>query len=314
MFLLTFLVMSVHYLDWSYFKTQPQLFMVGMVIAFGLLHVLSILAAMLANEHALLTRNQLLEKEVRARAEELASTKEQLLESNKLATIGRMAGGIAHELNNPLAILSLNVEQLQRFAKKGILSVESVLKESSSIEKVISRIAGITSSLRNVARDNATDERRFADLRTVIGDTLPFCAERMKGLGIEFQTEMPAHACPIVCNSGALSQVTMNLLSNAIDAVADRQIKEIRLCLIQKENSFEISVEDSGILDQAILSSIMEPFFTTKPIGKGVGLGLSVSRSLAEAHSGKLYVDTTADRTRFVLTLPRLPEVGAQDV
>jgi len=291
-------------LTWSFTRPRPELFIYGLSISFALFHILSILTPMMANEFSLQTRNDQLENEVKTRALQLTKAQQQLWEANKFASLGRMAGSIAHEINNPLSIIALNNESIQIQAKAGKMDAIKITQQTNSIEKVIDRISRITSSLRKVARDSKQAEKQRTELSSIIQDTMSLCSDALKNAHIQFSLHMHPKPIYIDCNAIEISQVIINILNNAIDAVETLEKKEIQLSVTTDNIMVKIEISDSGKIDSTIISQIMDPFFTTKPIGKGTGLGLSISHSIVENHQGKLYVDTSTENTKFVIEIP----------
>ncbi len=303
-FIVTTVSTSLHMLTWSFTRPRPELFIYGLSISFALFHILSILTPMMANEFSLQTRNDQLENEVKTRALQLTKAQQQLWEANKFASLGRMAGSIAHEINNPLSIIALNNESIQIQAKAGKMDAAKITQQTNSIEKVIDRISRITSSLRKVARDSKQAEKQRTELSSIIQDTMSLCSDALKNAHIKFSLHMHPKPIYIDCNAIEISQVIINILNNAIDAVETLEKKEIQLSVTTDNIMVKIEISDSGKIDSTIISQIMDPFFTTKPIGKGTGLGLSISHSIVENHQGKLYVDTSTENTKFVIEIP----------
>lgn len=303
-FVVTTVGTSIHMLTWSYTRPRPELFIYGLAVSFALFHILSILTPMMANEYSLQTRNDQLEDEVKNRALQLTKAQEQLWEANKLASLGRMVGSIAHEINNPLSIISLYNESIQNQAQADKMNSSQIIQQTTNIEKVIARISRITASLRKVARDSKQAEKQKVELSTIIQDTIALCADALTKARIQFSLHMHPQPIYIDCNSIEISQVIINVLNNAIDAVELLDKKEIKLTVTTDNKTVKIEISDSGKIDPSIISQIMDPFFTTKPIGKGTGLGLSISRSIVENHNGKLFVDPKSENTKFIIEIP----------
>jgi signal transduction histidine kinase len=307
MFMIVTLIVALHFWDWPYFSPRPELFILGMTIAFLVYHVQSIILPMMANEYLLLKSNEELEDEVKRRAEQLAEKERQLWEVNKLASLGRMAGGVAHEINNPLSIISMHADNLRFLAEHEILNKTSIIESASKIQDVIERISKITLALRRVARDQQYSEKAGIDLRVIINEAVDLYSEKMKSLDIHFHASVPESPVMVACNSVEISQVLLNLLSNAADAVENLEKKSITLSLSSHDHFAEVKVEDSGTISENVTAKVMEPFFTTKPVGKGIGLGLSISKSIIESHGGTLRLDKTAPNTCFIFLLPLGP-------
>lgn len=151
--------MSLHYTTWAFTRPQPELFDLGLIVAMIITSILSILTPTMANEYSLQQRMERLETEVHLRAEQLTQAEQKLWESNKFASLGRMAGGIAHEINNPLSIIYMHAENLKESVQAGIVDTEEVLRSTTKIEEVVERISKITTNLRKVARDKNTIQK-----------------------------------------------------------------------------------------------------------------------------------------------------------
>lgn len=229
-----------------------------------------------------------------------------LVETSKMSALGEMAGGIAHEINNPLAIIHGRAAQLKELAKRDQISVEIVEKVAEKIETTALRITRIVKSLRTFAREAEKEPFRPATVKSIIDDTLELCRERFKNHDIELQVAETASSLAIECRSVQISQVILNLLVNAHDAIEQMPEKWVRLDVKDQGDQVEISVLDSGPgIPRELQEKIMLPFFTTKEPGKGTGIGLSISRGIVEGHGGMLGLDTASMHTRFVVTLPK---------
>jgi signal transduction histidine kinase len=254
----------------------------------------------------------------RLRAErELEQTRQMSIYSAKMAALGEMSGNIGHEINNPLAAILLRAHRLQRLAAKEKLDATTVSGTAHDIQATVDRIRRIVDALRSFARDAQKDPMRPESIAGIIGDTVELCAERFRQHTINLVVEPIPPDLYADCRAVQISQVVLNLLSNAHDAVEaapDRQVRQVRVTADGDEREVRIAVTDSGPgVPHELRARIMEPFFTTKEIGKGTGLGLSVSKGIAEAHGGRLAHDDAAAETRFVLTLRRAPAPIAKE-
>lgn len=306
MFLTISTTMSFHYLTWTYTFPRPQYLFIGSVIAFALLYLQSILIPMMVTEQSLQNQNNQLEMEVQRRASQLTETQNQLWKANKLASIGRIAGGVAHEINNPLAIIQMYAEDLRTDARANAISCEDVVNTSEKIQAAVARISKLTDGLRKVAKDHKSMERREFNFNQIVTDALISSSQRIKDDHITLKTHITQQNATILCNPTEIFGVIVNLIENAMDALAVLEKKEIQISLRTVNDSYELSVEDSGHIDAAIVPHIMEPFFSNKPVGHGQGLGLSIGRAIVENHGGRLYLDSTSPYTRFILELPKL--------
>lgn len=305
MFLATAALMSMHSPDWAWMRTDVHLFIAGSIVAMVLVHILSILMPMLTVEYALDCKNAALEDEVEKRVAQLSDAREKLGEAEKFASLGRMAGGVAHEINTPLTIIGLNANRLRQEADIAPPSRDSVLRSLQAIDAAAERIANMTHALRKVALENVGGGRACLDLNAAARQALAARAERLENahITIEFKANnLPTY---IEGDPQEIQIVLSHLMDNAIDAVAELAVRWIRCDVYETISTCEFSISDSGSIDHEIIDRLMEPFVTGKPLGQGTGLGLSISRAIAERHGGSLVLDRTSSVTRFVFTLPK---------
>ena len=242
----------------------------------------------------------------RKRAEqELETSRAQMVASSRLSALGMMAGGIAHEINNPLGVIHASAENIIRMAQHGFLQMPSVLKNCNRISQTADRIAKIVRSLRHIAREGGADEPRETPIQTIVDETLALCAEQFRVHNIRLAVSTVPEFT-LNCREAQICQVLLNLLQNAYDELVDRQgDRWVQLDVTLCPPWVVFSVRDSGPgVAPENLAHIMEPFFTTKPVGKGTGLGLSISRSIALEHGGSLELEPESVHTCFLLKLP----------
>jgi PAS domain S-box-containing protein len=226
--------------------------------------------------------------------------------SARLAALGVMSGGIAHEINNPLTALALAADRLRRHADSGTVTATDVGYTADRIRRITGRIDKIVSGLRFFARDGAGDAMEPTRLRELIDDTIDLCQDRFRQHAVELQIAPFPDELTLECRGVQISQVLVNLLTNAHDAVVGSSAPWVRLGVTHDADAIVIDVTDSNPgLAPEVRDRVFEPFFTTKPLGKGTGLGLSVSHGIVLSHHGRIEVDAECEHTRFVVTLPR---------
>lgn len=227
-----------------------------------------------------------------------------LVESSKMASLGRMAGAIAHEISNPISVIKLQMSLLMRKASTRPLAQGELEKAESTIVGTLDRMGQITHGLRIVARDQRLSEKSVKSIESIFSETLSFCQERIKqgGIRLEFSKEPKEHF--VYVNAVEISQVIVNLLNNAIDAVETLSEKKISIQINSEGSTVVAKITDSGQMDPSIANKIMDPFFTTKAVGKGTGLGLTISQSIVENHKGQLYLNRESKKTQFIIQLP----------
>lgn len=234
----------------------------------------------------------------------------QLEQSTKLATLGEMAAGIAHELNQPLNAIKLTAATLLRLLEKDKNKAISLMSgKLEQISSQVDRAATITDHMRQSAR-MASEEGAVADLTQVVANAHLLVESGLRLESIEYRSELEAALPPCKIHPVKLEQVLLNLFSNARDAFLDRNIDRAhRWIRVSSEKStpdtVTLLVEDSagGISEDAI-TRIFDPFYTTKEVGKGTGLGLSISHGIVRDAGGTLSVTNTKKGARFKLVLP----------
>ncbi len=229
-----------------------------------------------------------------------------MIAAAKMATLGEMAGGIAHEINNPLAVIQGYLARIDRHS--GLPQSRPIVQDAVlNINATIQRITKIVTGLRSFARDSGADPYETVRLDRVISDTLALSAERFKNRGISLVVPKVPPDLFVDCRPTQISQVLLNLLNNAYDAVAGQKDKRIELTIADSEEELVLGVTDSGPgIPPEISAKILEPFFTTKPVGQGTGLGLSISKGLVESHGGTLeFRSNVGVGTHFSVRLPK---------
>jgi C4-dicarboxylate-specific signal transduction histidine kinase len=260
----------------------------------------------------LINFNHQLEDKVHKRTEEVAIQKEKGFAAAKLAALGQMAGGIAHEINNPLCIISMTVTNIRSQIKNDNFDECKLNKSFDKIDMTITRISKIIKGLKTISRDGEKDDFINTDLETILHDVLSVCSSKLKLSDINLIINLNNKILKqdIYANQVQLSQVFINLLNNSYDAIQHLNEKWVRFDFNIINNKIEIKLTDSGKgIPKEIREQIFSPFFTSKPIGEGTGLGLSISKSIIEEHNGIMKIEESSSNTQFIITLPYLKEV-----
>ncbi len=258
---------------------------------YTLLYVLSLIA--LSNAYARATK---VADEQRAK----------LFESSKMASLGQMAGGIAHEINNPLSIILAIAEKMSRQAKNGQLTHDDVIQSSERLQNTAFRIVHIVRGLQHFSRDGEKLPFAQSSLNQIIDDTVALCQERFKSMGIELSIERTPRDTAIECRAVQVSQALLNLLNNACDATRSQKEKWVHVSTHDLESKVKIYVRNGGEkIPPFVQEKLFQPFFTTKEVGGGTGLGLSVSLAMMREHGGSIHFDALDPNTTFVMTLPK---------
>jgi signal transduction histidine kinase len=229
------------------------------------------------------------------------------LQASKMSAIGEMAAGIAHEINNPLTIISSSNRLIRKNLEKSIQDNAQVIKYCDNIDKTVSRITNIITGMQTVSRDSRTEDFAPVKMIEIINDILPLCSEKFKTNGIEIKVDLASDILQteVFCRRIQISQVFLNLLTNSFDAILNLSEKWIAIDFEIVNDRFIVRFTDSGSgIPKDIQDKIFRPFYTTKEVGKGTGLGLSISKTIITNHKGEFYLDTLVPNTCFVIELP----------
>jgi PAS domain S-box-containing protein len=236
---------------------------------------------------------------------ELQQQREVLFQSEKLSALGRLVAGVAHEMNNPLGIISSRIELMLGEAEDQGVSAQ-VREDLKVIHRNVLRVAGVAQALRSFARQS-TGERRPVDLNAVVAETLLLVGKPMSTDNIRVTTALDPALPSLLGDANALQQVLLNLLTNAREALTEGGEISIQTgCDPARPGRLQLSVTDTGPgIPPAHLPHLFEPFYTTKP--SGTGLGLAVSYGIVQDHLGTIDVHSVAGQgATFTLSFPVL--------
>ena len=296
-------------------------------------HQLNIILERLEAQHTLVIQHNELAKTLK----ELQTTKAQLYQTEKLAAIGQLAAGIAHEINNPLAFVASNFQSLMKYVdtmaevlnehRNFLHTIKSVTEQKIDFSVIedkqrqsnlafiledvddlvadskdgLDRIREIIDNLLSFSRKDDNELQAY-DIHAGVTSTLKILNAKLKK-GVEVETDFRSERT-VMCQPGLINQVLLNIVQNAVDAM-DGQGK-IMISTYDTDDDFIISVRDSGPgIPDGVVRQIFDPFFTTKEVQKGTGLGLSISHGIIEQHQGRITVNTELGVfTEFMITLP----------
>ena len=265
-----------------------------------------------------------LNEDMRSMNAQLQATQHQLMQSEKMASIGQLAAGVAHEINNPVGYVYSNLSTLQGYVGELLAAVRHLrgkgdgpepncdidfLEEDipalvSETREGLDRVKKIVQDLKDFSRVDASDDWEHANLVKGLESTLNIVQNEIKYKATVVKELQPLPDVP--CLPTQLNQVFMNLLVNAAQAIADKGTITLRSGCDESKVWIEVGDDGCG-MSTAVQSRIFEPFFTTKPVGKGTGLGLSVSYSIVRKHRGTIELDSAPGRgTTFRVVLPRV--------
>jgi C4-dicarboxylate-specific signal transduction histidine kinase len=247
--------------------------------------------------------------EIQRREQELRDKQEQLVQAGKMAMIGELATGIAHELNNPLNNIGLFVGNAIDRIELSMADKELVLRELRNTLQQVRKATEIISHLRTFGRAAAVS-REPVNINEVIERAVALMQAQLRLRQIAVQLDLSPRPPTVIGNAIQLEQVFINLLANARDAVADAPRKLISIRCAVDGGHVCVSVRDTGPgIPEGLEQRIFDPFFTTKDVGTGTGLGLSITYSIIKEHHGTISVTNSPDAgAEFLLEFPLAPE------
>lgn len=244
-------------------------------------------------------KNQELERTLK----DLKETESHLLQAEKMASIGILTAGIAHEINNPLNYILGGLTGLQQYFEEEKIENEKVTLFTGSIETGIERVNAIVSGLNKLSRNKETYDEE-CDVHDIIDNCLNIIGNRLKN-GISVSRQFAKDLPVVKGNVGQLHQVFLNILVNASQAIPDKG--KIEITTGNEKDAIFIEVKDSGCgIEPGDLKKVTDPFFTTKEPGEGTGLGLAITYNIIEEHKGRLEFESEVDKgTTVRIELPK---------
>lgn len=225
---------------------------------------------------------------------------QEVIQQEKMAAIGMLAGGVAHEINNPLGGILAFTQLIMRDVK----SDDSLKADLLEIERAAIRCKKIVADLLDFSRASSGKEIQDLDINVLIEKIVPFIKAEIKALNIDLKLETNQNLPSVYGNANRLQQVVLNLLTNACQAMPSGG--ELFVRTYSNDGCVCVEVEDTGCgISKENISKIFDPFFTTKPTGKGTGLGLSISYRIVREHEGIINVESEPNRgAKFIVRLP----------
>ncbi|WP_338830886.1 sensor histidine kinase [Bradyrhizobium sp. 27S5] len=259
----------------------------------------------LASQAALQTANDMLETRVQERTAELRAAQDELVHAGKLAALGQMSAGIVHELNQPLAALQTAADNAVLLVDRG--SIGDARGNLTRIGELVRRLGRLTSQLRVFAYKSSSPLDAVS-VEQAVAEALKILAGRVKDGGVAVATDIDAKLA-VVADQTRLEQLLCNIVANALDAVESVEQKSILIRASREEAQTarcRIAISNSGpAIASDVLQRMFEPFVTTKPAGKGLGLGLMLSNHIARSFGGELRArNLMPDGAEFVVILP----------
>ena len=243
--------------------------------------------------------------EIQRREQELRDKQEQLVQAGKLATLGELTTGVAHELNNPLNNIGLFMGNALDLIGLGVTDREHIARELQNAMRQVRKATEIISHLRTFGRV-APVSRELVSMNQVIGRALSLMQEQLRLREIEVELDVSSEPAVVMGNPIQLEQVLINLLTNARDALAESPRKIIHISCEVRDGVVDLAFSDTGPgIPEGLERRIFDPFFTTKEVGRGTGLGLSITYGIIKEHGGTIAVaNRPGEGATFLIRLP----------
>ncbi len=244
-------------------------------------------------------------KSLRTFRDTLTQTQQDLIQAGKLALLGQLSAGIAHEINQPLTAI-------RHYARNGILFLDN--NQEEECRENLNKISGLTqradqimNRLRLMARA-PVKELSPVDLQKSVENVLSMTKQRISSMGVTVILDIDEDNRMVAAGQVRLEQVILNIINNGLDAMQDKTIKELNISCCSNSGQVELTISDTGHgIDGEHLSNIFDPFFTTKDVGDGIGIGLSISYNIIKDFGGTLYCESVpGEKTTFKILLNRL--------
>lgn len=235
--------------------------------------------------------------------------------NKNLISLGEMAAGVAHEISNPLTIIKGNARSIKKELLASEKPFNKAIEHVDKIFSMIDRTAKIVDSLRVLSRDGSRDEMGLFKVHDAIDDVLDLCRDRLKLQNIKFELLGGEEMMQTLIRGiqVQLAQVLVNLINNAIDAISDLDEQWIKVEILKDDDCILFRVTDSGGgIPSALADQIFTPFFTTKRIGEGTGLGLSLCHQILKKMQGDIFIDHSVPNTCFVVKISLADEASIE--
>ena len=253
---------------------------------------------------------------------ERVKSEEQLIQASKMATLGEMSAGVAHELNQPLSVIKTSATFLAKKIDRKEPVVPEILRElAEEMDSQVDRASLIINHLRQFGRK--TDIRKInVQLNDCIRGTFTVLGRQLEVHGVKVELQLDEELPPIRGDSNRLEQIFLNLIMNARDAMDEKEAlagkgveKVLEISSFRENDEVVVEISDTGLgMSEAVKNKVFEPFFTTKPVGKGTGLGLSISFGIVRDYDGTIEVESEEGRgTKFTIRFPASVEGESQE-
>ncbi len=238
---------------------------------------------------------------------ELELEKLKSIQTAKMALVGEVSASIAHEINNPLTIINGYLQQLELYIESDENYEEKIKSALEKAQNTVMRVSKIVNGLKNFSRDGKLDDPNLTNFNSLYDTTLTLCNYKVKKADAKLIVEGDTDV-EFICQEVQLSQVLVNLISNSCDEIKGQDEPWIKVIVSDLNEYIGIRVVDSGKgIPPEIVKKLFTPYFTSKAKGKGTGLGMCISKNIAEAHHGSLNYEPFEGHTSFYLKVPKDP-------
>jgi signal transduction histidine kinase len=293
--IIIYLIVALVYQDYAYSADPGRINVLFSNLSF--LISSSLISLISCRELEVYARNEFLHNEI------MINNQLKQVETSRLAAIGEMSAGVAHEINNPLSIVLSSAQAIEKRGLGQDINIDMIKSHTEKIINAAKRITKIVNGLKILSRDGSRDDFKAEILESIVIEAVSLTQERLELAKIKLHIQ-PIPQVRVFCRSTQIIQVIVNLINNAYDAIEKYEQSEIKMSFIADKNFLFISVKDSGPeIPREIKDKMMLPFFTTKPVGKGTGLSLSLSKQMIEEHKGEFYLEDGKE-TVFTFSIP----------
>jgi signal transduction histidine kinase len=237
---------------------------------------------------------------------EVSILSQNLIDQSKMKALGEMAAGVSHEVNNPLAVLSTSSDQLKKLLETESYDKQKVFVLLEKVARMTNRISVIVSGLKDFS---SKDESQFVekiDINEIIKHAVLSKEKEFRAANIKIILQLSKNKIYIRCDKILISDAISNLLNNAFEACKEEDKPQVKISVGSQNGFAKVSITDNGPgVPLEFMDKIMQPFFTTKELGMGPGLGLSSALGIAQKHDGKLFLDKDVSMSTFTLLLPK---------
>jgi len=243
--------------------------------------------------------------ELKKAQEVILNQQAQLVASSKLSALGELSAALTHEINNPLGVILGRTEMLLEVTQDSSSTNWTQVRQMlQSIESTARRIEKIMHTVRSLAHKSDAETIQKISIQALLDSVLDILGARLRRHEVRFDLVVDSPTMTIECRPTEIFQILSNLLTNAIDAVREQEVRWVRMEVVRKDSGISFCMVDSGPgVSEETAKKLFTPFFTTKGLGVGTGLGLTISQSLAHRNRGRLYYENNFP-TRFCLWLP----------